>query len=185
MLIGVLGLLGAIIFLFLLIMAIFKKKPKKPLVIGLAACLVLFCVGLAVTPDPEPAADASASVQTEVVKEPEEESVPEEVTVCGQKVIEYPVLNGPKTEQIGTRGSIVLLGELDDDTLTQICEDVDGLDYNWFTVDCGDGTGLHFPGCEAIGGAYGNLDEDGSVSDAIKIVWTADDGNGYTLVDPD
>lgn len=162
MLIGVLGLLGAIIFLFLLIMAIFKKKPKKPLVIGLAACLVLFCVGVAISPDPEPA-----------------------VTVCGQRVIEYPVLNGPKTETIGTRGSIVLLGELNDETLTQICKDVDGLDYNWFTVDCGDGTGLFFPGCAAIGGAYGKLDEDGSVSDAIKIVWTADDGSGYTLVDPD
>lgn len=162
MIIGVAGLLGAIIFLFLLIVAIFRHTPKKPLALGFAVCFVLFCIGVAISPDPEPA-----------------------VTVCGQSVTERPVFNGPKTEQIGTRGSIVLLGELDDDTLTQICEGIDGLDYNWFTVDCGDGTGLCFPGCVAIGGAYGNLDEDGSVSDAIKIVWTADDGNGYTLVDPD
>lgn len=125
---------------------------------------------------------ASSESSTEQASEPAEEKAP--VTVAGYNVQELPVMNEPQTERIGTSGRITILeAEPDDKLLTQICNDLDGLDYNWFTVDCAasDGKGICFYGGMAIAGEYGTLTEDGSVENAEKIVTVKD--SVYTLED--
>lgn len=47
MVFGIIGILGFIVFLIGLIVVAIQRKPKKPYLIGLAVCFVLFIVGVA------------------------------------------------------------------------------------------------------------------------------------------
>lgn len=41
---------------------------------------------------------------------------------------------------------------------------VDGKEYNWFTIDFGDGTGITMPGCQWDIAFYGQIDDEGRIS---------------------
>jgi hypothetical protein len=157
---------------------------KKIIAILMSTMLILSlvaCGGNEAKAEESSRGESSAAVSSaEQSSAPVEEKEP--VTVAGYNVQELPVMNGSQTERIGTRGRITILeAEPDAELLTQICNDLDGLDYNWFTVDCAasDGKGLCFYGGMAIAGEYGTLTEDGSIEKAEKAV-TINDGV-YTL----
>lgn len=87
-------------------------------------------------------------------------------------VQEHPVMNGFKTERIGTWASITTTKEFfsnaTDEQVFQYLNEVAENEYNWINVFFEDGTGLYCIG--SMGGYlldYGNLDQDegGSVSD--------------------
>jgi len=108
-------------------------------------------------------------------------------TVFGKEVIVEDVMNGPKTQVIGKSAYISITPEefqsMTDEQLTEICNAVKEMDYNWFTVDCGDGTGIVFPGCKPVGAIYCQLSDGRGAGETIKLVWPTE--NGYTWEDLD
>ncbi|HHY16850.1 MAG TPA: hypothetical protein GX524_02125, partial [Firmicutes bacterium] len=53
-LLGFAGMIGTLAFLVLLIVAVVRKRNKKPYVVGIAVAFVVFAVGLAITPGSDP-----------------------------------------------------------------------------------------------------------------------------------
>ena len=77
-------------------------------------------------------------------------------TVLGE-VVEYPIHNG-------TRGVIYAdRNDVTDELLIEFLNDVDVSEYNWFTIDFGDGTGYFFTSNSFF--SYGPITEIGGVSE--------------------
>ena len=79
-------------------------------------------------------------------------------------IYEAPMMNGFETERIGTVGYIVTSKDIlkncsEQDYIEFITSRVEGSDYNGFTIDFGDGTGIVFPGCYIYSAYYGEIDE--------------------------
>lgn len=138
-------------------------------------------------PEPE---DTSPSDSTTPSPEPTEtlEEVTNPLSALG--IQEHPVMNGTKTERIGTWASITttkeFLSSVTDEQLFQYLNEVAENEYNWINVFFEDGTGLYCLG--SMGGyllEYGNVDQDeggaveyiGDISDCI---YTFTDGTYST-----
>jgi len=67
-LVGLLGLFGFVAFLIVFIVSIIRKKSKRLGAIGMLACLILFAIGLAITPPSDKSSEGEPTV-THVVKE--------------------------------------------------------------------------------------------------------------------
>lgn len=91
--------------------------------------------------------------------------------ILGHDVHTADVMNGPKTKAIGTWAYIEMdraeFDGLSDEQWMLIFDAVDGLDYNWFSILCGDGTGATFPGCSFMA-TVGKVDDDGAIIKAEK-----------------
>lgn len=89
------------------------------------------------------------------------------------QISECPVMNGTKTERIGSYGRIIMSKD-DMKALTSgqffkyaeefVCS-FQGT-YNWFTIKFNDGTGIIFPGC-FLSFDYGELNEYGEVENRL------------------
>lgn len=69
----------------------------------------------------------------------------------------------------GTRAYIIIDKETaktasQEDFAEFLKQRVDGKDYNWFTIDFGDGTGITLTGCQWEIAFYGKLDDEGRIS---------------------
>lgn len=86
--------------------------------------------------------------------------------ILGHNVMTADVMNGPKTKAIGTYAYIEMdrseLDGLSDDQWIEIFAAVDGMDYNYFSIICEDGTGAVFPGCSFVA-SVGEMDDTGSI----------------------
>lgn len=90
--IGLAGFFGVIVYLILLIVRAIKREPKKPVVLKLLVCVVLFAIGVSLTPssnvekdDKPDAPSAQATITPEPAPTPDssptlEPSAPEETT---------------------------------------------------------------------------------------------------------
>lgn len=89
------------------------------------------------------------------------------------------VMNGTGDTVLGQR-AYVEISKADFEALTdeQLAEfaiaNVKGADYNWFTIDRGDGEGLCFTGCMIELAPYGDIDEEGAIVKAQEY-WTVND----------
>lgn len=106
--------------------------------------------------------------------------------LMGLDVVKVPVMNGIGTEQIGERAYVVaersvLESEVTPEQFIEFVEKVvgDG-NYNWFTIDLNDGTGMQFTGTALID--YGYLDDEDCVAESIAIYAVGQDGH-YRLMD--
>lgn len=98
------------------------------------------------------------------------------------------VMNGFKTERIGTRAYIEVSKDvLKTVTLEQYTEFVDTVvkdkDYNWFSIICEDGTGITFPGSMGIVADYGAQDKDGTIIKSSGTIMLTDSGYAYTPIE--
>ena len=102
---------------------------------------------------------------------------------------ENPVMNGTRTEKIGTYGFIkaekdIIEKEVSDADYIEFCNDrVKDSGYNWFTIDFGDGTGIVFTGCIPATGTYGYIDQDRCLTETIYYI-TINEDNTVTLSEP-
>lgn len=99
-------------------------------------------------------------------------------------VREAPVMNGFKTERIGTRAYVkVSKDDLKTITNEQYTTFVDTVvkdsGYNWFTIFCDDGTGICFAGSIGFFAEYGILDEEGSITEVIGYITISEEGYTY------
>lgn len=196
------------------VLALIKKQPKKKPLTYWAISFVLMCVFALMVPQDEstPSTPNSSSVpavsSSSAAEEPasapasSEESEPtassassdslstaqepvgETNLLMNTNISERPVMNGFKTERIGTYGLVMM----DKDFLKAYGEEkfveyvntvVAGKDYNWFTIDFGDGTGLVFTGCNTLVITYAELDEENAIAETIGTAILNEDG-GYT-----
>lgn len=113
--------------------------------------------------------------------EPEAETPAEEPEPAAQPVNPlisitldtHPVMNGPKTERIGTWASITTTKEflqtVTDEQLHEYLSELDADDYNWFNIFFEDGTGLYcMSGMDGTYIEYGTVDpEEGGAVEYI------------------
>lgn len=96
------------------------------------------------------------------------------------QIRECPVMNGTKTERIGTYAYIITDKEL----LKKTCSEADYIEflnkrvkdsgYNWFTIVFEDNTGIQYGGSYIYQGTYGKLDKDRCITKAIGDVFLED-----------
>ena len=101
--------------------------------------------------------------------------------ILGHEVHTEDVMNGPKTKSIGKCAYIEMdrseLDGLSQNQWVEVFEAVNELDYNYFSIVCGDGTGVVFPGC-SITASVGEMDDTGSIVKSEKDL-TYSDGKVY------
>lgn len=94
--------------------------------------------------------------------------------VCGYKIHTAPVMNGLKTERIGTYAYInAKKSDITGGDLVIIYNKIKDSNYNWFTVYFEDGTGVIYRGCSDP--EYGIMDEEYGVLNPILIPPLFDD----------
>ena len=96
------------------------------------------------------------------------------------QIRECPVMNGTKTERIGTYAYIITDKEL----LKKTCSEADYIEflnkrvkdsgYNWFTIVFEDNTGIQYGGSYIYQGTYSKLDQDRCITKAIGDVFLED-----------
>lgn len=99
-------------------------------------------------------------------------------------VFKADVYNGIKTEVIGERAYIIFPKEFlrnitEKDYSEFINSNVKGKNYNWFSIICDDGTGIHFASSFSDLGTYGKLNNEGGITDALGFIYENKSG-GYT-----
>lgn len=124
------------------------------------------------------------SVKTNDVKQPDIE-----LNYLKQlKTRDNPVMNGIGTEKIGTYGFVVadkkLTQEITEEDYLEFCNDcVRNSNYNWFTLDFNDGTGIVFSGAIPETGTYGTLDETRCIDEVILYISINSD-NTISCIEP-
>lgn len=158
MIIGLIGMFGFLVCLVLLIVALIKKGNKNKYLKGLGITFVLFVVGILLTPD--------SGEETPSVNDTAEPSFAE--------VVEAPVMNGSKTEQIGIYATVEANGvEINKENLIKFYkEKVENSGYNWVTLILEDGKGIQFP-ASSVAFTYGEIDEEACITKGL--------GDGFVL----
>lgn len=79
-------------------------------------------------------------------------------------IMEKPVMNGSKTERIGTYAEVMVGGiEITEANLVEFYNEVvEDSDYNWVTMNIDGETGIQFPGSSYFF-TYGSLDNEGCI----------------------
>lgn len=106
--------------------------------------------------------------------ETQENNITENATKIEQqkslgKVTEKPVMNGTKTEQVGTYAVAKSNGiEIDKEILLDFYKNnVENSDYNWITIDLGNGKGIVFAGGTEFIFTYGEIDNEGCITKTL------------------
>lgn len=112
------------------------------------------------------------------------DSLAEEILYSAQ-ISECPVMNGTKTERIGSYARIVMskddMKSLTPEQMFKFVSDVihplQG-EYNWFTIKMSDETGMIFYGCDFTFD-YGTVDRDGEIETVLGSGFINDDMTAY------
>lgn len=178
------------------------RSSKKKLYIILAVLVVIFIILSTMggednkETDPEPAQETEsiqeqAKTESQEQAEPETEKEPEKSNAIEKPESDNPlmnadvqvgdVMNGTKTEKIGEwaeiRISKEVLKKVTQEQYAEFCESVvKDSGYNWFTIICEDGTGIQFAGSVHTVATYGNLDNEGCITETIGTIMMGIDG---------
>lgn len=118
---------------------------------------------------PSEASSILSSSQTELESSVEKAEIILQNPLMSAEVIEIPVMNGFKTERIGTAAYVfsdkLLLTE---EYLVEFAEKrVSGKDYNWMFIKFSDDTAIFFYGSIESFASYGTLAEDNTLEEVI------------------
>lgn len=81
-LIGMLGIIGFFVFAIMLIVSVFRKRPKKKKLIGLAVCTILFVAGAALTPESDKPVNEGTHIESLEKEQEQQEAETEEPTAA-------------------------------------------------------------------------------------------------------
>ena len=104
---GLGGLIGSIVSLVFIVINAIKKKPKKNAVIALAICLVLFIVGLVLTPSSSNTADTGTKPESPAKVEEPTEPKASEAPAKAEEPLSFVLMDG----QLGEYGVEVVLNK--------------------------------------------------------------------------
>ena len=138
-------------------------------------------------PSELPEAPSNTPAPETPTEEPEQEPIAQPVNPLISITLDtHPVMNGPKTERIGTWASITttkdFLQTVTDEQLHEYLSELDAEDYNWFNIFFDDGTGLYcMSGMDGTYIEYGTVDpEEGGaveyIESAAKSIYLYADG---------
>lgn len=127
---------------------------------------------------PQGEADDSAVSSETDTTETSSESTPN-TFLLNLPVTEYSMSNGTRASVIV--GKEVLKLSTEEEFVSFVDEKIEGKDYNWFTIDLMDGTGLVFAGCNTTVFDYGEIDKDGALLKSIHTYVRS--GDSYELVE--
>lgn len=127
---------------------------------------------------PQGEADNSAVSSETDTTETSSESTPN-TFLLNLPVTEYSMSNGTRASVIV--GKEVLKLSTEEEFVSFVDEKIEGKDYNWFTIDLMDGTGLVFAGCNTTVFDYGEIDKDGALLKSIHTYVRS--GDSYELVE--
>lgn len=96
------------------------------------------------------------------------------------------VHNGSGNEVIGQRAYIIFpksaLSEITVDAFVQfVNSNVKDSGYNWFSIICDDGTGINFAGNTYLFATYGNMDNEGSITNPIGYITITENSCTYEV----
>lgn len=98
------------------------------------------------------------------------------------KIKTFTVFNDSGTKSIGTRAELTVdknsaksLSAQEFNSFIEI--EVSGSEYNWFTIDFNDGTGIVFAGCDITTSTYGKIDDEGMLESSIGFIKRVQSGD--------
>lgn len=134
----------------------------------------------------EPADDESSTGQEPTADEFVDTQEPDsDNPLMSALATEIPVINGSKTERIGTAAYILSDKSLVTEAyLSEFASKrVEGSGYNWYMIKFPDETGIFFPGSMSMLASYGDIAKDGMLEDTIGHI-TIDTENGTCTYEP-
>ena len=130
--------------------------------------------------------DTVMETPQEAKTEPEEAKPENDNPLMNVEIRIADVMNGVKSEKIGEWAEIQIRKEIlkgiTQEQFAEFCNEVvKDSGYNWFTISCEDGTGIQFAGSIPYVSTYGNLDNEGCITETIGIIMLEADGTySYT-----
>ena len=121
--------------------------------------------------------DGTVSSETDTAETSSEST--QNTSLLNLPVTEYSMSNGTRASVIV--GKEVLKLSTEEEFVSFVDEKIEGKDYNWFTIDLMDGTGLVFAGCNTTVFDYGEIDKDGALLKSIHTYVRS--GDSYELVE--
>ena len=122
----------------------------------------------------------------EAKTEPEEAKQESDNPLMNAEIQIGDVLDGTKSEKLGEWAEIQIsketLKEITQEQFLEFCNDiVKDSGYNWFTISFEDRTGIQFAGSIPYVATYGNLDNEGCITESIGTIMVQEDGRySYT-----
>lgn len=118
----------------------------------------------------------------EAIKEPEEAKPESSNPLMNVEVQIADVMNGTNSEKLGEWAEILIgketLKEITQEQFAEFCNEIiKDSGYNWFTISCEDGTGIQFVGSVSYVSTYGNLDNEGRITEPIGTIMVQEDGS--------
>lgn len=136
--------------------------------------------------EPIPSPSESSTISSEPEDSSSESSSTQEADsdnpLINTSLVEIPVMNGTKTEKIGTAAYIVSDKSLiTEQYLAEFAENrVAGSGFNWVFIKFPDDTGIFFPGAIAEFASYGTIGEDKSLGETLGDIVIKDGKCTYT-----
>lgn len=185
-----------------------KKKKKVIIIAVVVIVLLLAALGNSTNGDKDSAAGEPVQTEETVKQEPETtqepESEPEESEPASDQEpaaeqaeaeTDNPLMKAELQVSDVASGSGEKIGEWAEVTIqkdvlkavtqeqyAEFCDSVvKDSGYNWVTISCGDGTGIQFAGSISFVATYGNLDNEGCITETIGNIMVQEDGTySYT-----
>ncbi len=173
-----------------------RKPSKKKLYVILAVLVIFACVLASVGGDKEESGAAQSTQEQTAETEPGNvpaERQPEDTEdaktgnpLMDAEVSVSDVMNGTKTDKLGEWAEV----QADKETMKGITQEqfsefcnarVKDSGYNWYTINCGDGTGIQFAGSISSVATYGTIDNEGCITESFGTIMVQADGTyNYT-----
>jgi hypothetical protein len=161
-----------------------KKKSKKWIAIVIGVVVVIGIIGSIGGGGETEDTSTAESEYSSVVESSEAESPEESASsnpLMNLEVHTADVKTGAG-DVIGTRAWVSYtrsqFDALADDQIAEFAlEVVDGADYNWFTIDFGDGTGVVFNSCSILLASLGEIDDTDALLKTEKYLSVSNDGS--------
>lgn len=132
----------------------------------------------------EPAEKESEDVADQESQEPEASETGN--PLMDAEVSVYDVMNGTKTEKLGEWAEIqvskAVMIEVTQEQFIEFCNTrVKDSGYNWYSINCGDGTGIQFASSLSSVATYGTIDNESCIVESYGTIMVQEDGTySYT-----
>lgn len=135
--------------------------------------------------------EVPAETEPETTADQETQETTPEAAEAGNPLMDaevsvYDVMNGTKTEKLGEwaeiRVSKAILIKVTQEQFSEFCNTrVKDSGYNWYSINCGDGTGIQFAGSISSVATYGTIDNESCIVESSGTIMVQEDGTySYT-----